>query len=116
MPADPTTLTTAVMIKADPTVDLRRRAGGRDGSGELDRDHQRARRPISGLPAIRLQATSAADASGYPVGTTRYGYLIDAGGRPVWIETSGTATDPTFATNVSVVDLIAAEGIILSPS
>jgi hypothetical protein len=69
---------------------------------------------VSGLLATRLQATSVAATSGYPIGTTRYGYLIDAGETAVWIETSGTATDATFATNVSVVDLIAAESTILA--
>ena len=64
---------------------------------------------VSGLLATRLQATSVAATSGYPVGTTRYGYLIDTGDTAVWIETSGTLTDATFATNVSVVDLIAAD-------
>ena len=104
------------MIEADATVDIRRRAGGGDGSGELDRDDQRARgeSPACRRPASRRPRPPTPPA--IPVGTTRYGYLIDAGGRPVWIETSGMATDPTFATNVSVVDLIAAKSVILAPS
>ena len=79
VPADPTTLTTAVMIKTDHDDRLRGRACRRHGPGELDghRPTSRSRRP--GCPATRLQATSVAATSGYPVGTTRYGYLIDAG-------------------------------------
>jgi hypothetical protein len=118
VPADPATLTSAVMIRADPTSTYAAElAAATDPANWTVTTNQAV--TVSGLPATRLQATSAAATSGYPVGTTRYGYLIDAGNlngglRPVWIETSGTATDPTFATNVSVVNLIAAESTILA--
>ncbi len=69
-----------------------------------------------GQPATWLEATSKVETSGYPVGTTRYGYLIDVGGFPVWIETSGTLGDPTFATNSSVVDLIASQSTFQPPA
>jgi tRNA U38,U39,U40 pseudouridine synthase TruA len=42
----------------------------------------------------------------------RYAYLIDAGGRPVWFETSGTVGDATFDTNKSVVDLMASQSTL----
>ena len=115
VPADPATLATAVMIRAELTSTYADELAAATNPADWTVTTNEGV-TISGLPATRLQATSAAATSGYPVGTTRYGYLIDAGGRPVWIETSGTSTDPTFATNVSVVDLIAAESTILSPS
>ena len=71
---------------------------------------------VSGLPATRIQATSTAGTSGFPVGTTRYGYLINVGGRGVWIETSGTVGDAAFTTNMSVVDLMAAESTFTAPA
>ncbi len=61
---------------------------------------------LDNLVATRLQATAKVATGGVAVGTTRYGYLIDAGGRPLWIETQGTVGDPTYTTNMSVVDLI----------
>jgi len=111
VPADPTTLSTAVMIVADPTLTYEAElAAATDPADWTVTTNEPV--TVSGLLATRLQATSVAATSGYPVGTTRYGYLIDTGDTAVWIETSGTATDATFATNVSVVDLIAAESTI----
>ena len=51
-----------------------------------------------------------------PVGKTRYGYLIDAGGHPVWIETIGTVGNATYNTNVQVVNLIASQVTITPPA
>jgi hypothetical protein len=70
---------------------------------------------VSGLPATRIQATSTAGVPGYPVGSTRYGYLINIGGRGYWMETGGTAGSPAFTTNVSVVDLMASKSTIVPP-
>ena len=114
VPADPAALTTAVMIKADP-------AGSYDdalaGATDPTNWSVTTNEPvtISGLPATRIQATSIADTSGFPVGVTRYEYLVDIGGFPVGIETSGTLGDPTFATNSSVVDLVASQSTFPIP-
>ena len=67
---------------------------------------------VSGLPATLIEATSTTGSPGVPEGSTRYGYLINVGGRPAWIETVGTAGDATYTTNTSVVDLMAAESTI----
>ena len=76
VPADPTTLSTAVMIRTDPTSTYAAElAAATDPANWTVTTNEPV--TISGLPATRLQATSAAAASGYPVGTTRYGYLID---------------------------------------
>jgi heat shock protein HslJ len=116
VPADPATLTTAVMIKADPTTtyeDALAAATNETAWNVLVNE------PVTtkgGLPATRLEATSTAGTPGYPDGTTRYGYLIDVGGFPLWIETSGTLDDATYAENVSVVDLIASQSTVNAPA
>jgi len=114
VPADPATLTTAVMIKADlavPYADALAAATNPASWTVLTNE------PVtdSGLPATRLQGTSLVDSPGFPVGVTRYGYLIDLGGGSAWIETSGTVGDPTYAANMSVVDLIASQSTITPP-
>lgn len=115
IPADPTTLSTAVMIKADVTMTY---ANALTAATDPANWTVTTNEPvtIAGLPATRIQATSLAEASGYPVGITRYEYLIDVGGFPVWIETSGTLGDPTFATNASVVDLMASQSTFTVPA
>ena len=63
---------------------------------------------VSGLPATLVEATSTAEASGLPVGTSSYAYIIDyAAGGTVSIATTGTAGDAPYVTNTSVVDLMA---------
>ncbi len=46
---------------------------------------------------------------------TRYGYLINIGGKGVWLETGGTVGNATFATSMSVVDLMASQSTIAPP-
>jgi hypothetical protein len=69
---------------------------------------------LSGFPATRIQATSTAGIPQFPADSTRYGYLIDIGGRGVWIETGGTLTDAAFTTRMSVVDLMASQSTIVT--
>ena len=71
---------------------------------------------VSGLSATRIQATSTAGSTGFPVGVTRYGYLINVGGRGVWIETSGTVGSAAYTTNMSVVDLMASKSTFTVPA
>ena len=66
---------------------------------------------VSGLPATQIEATSSAGSPGVPAGSTRYGYLINAG-HAVWIETVGTVGNATYTSNKSVVDLMAAESTL----
>ena len=109
VPVDPATLTTAVMIKADPTIaydDALAAATNPTAWNVLVNE------PVTtpgGLPTTRLEATSTAGSPGVPAGMTRYGYLMNVGGFPVWIETIGTLDDATYTANVSVVDLIASQ-------
>ena len=111
VPADPSTLTTAVMIKSDPAATYEDCAHcGHEPDG-VERDHQRTRhrRRPSGH-------TDRGDVDGrqpwLPAGSTRYGYLINVGGSAAWMETVGTVGDATYDTNKSVVDLMASESTI----
>jgi hypothetical protein len=70
---------------------------------------------VSGLPATRIQATSTAGIPEFPADSTRYGYLIDVGGRGVWIQTGGTVGDAAFATRMTVVNLMASQSTIVPP-
>jgi hypothetical protein len=111
VPADPATLTTAVMIKVDLTTsyqDALTAATNPTAWNVLTNQPV----TVSGLPATRIQATSTAGSPGFPVGVTRYGYLIDLGTGSAWIETSGTVGDPAYATDMSVVDLMASKSTI----
>jgi heat shock protein HslJ len=111
VPADPATLTTAVMIKSDVTVsyaDALAAATNPTAWNVLTNEPV----TISGRPATRLQATSTAGSPGFPVGVTRYGYLIDIGVGSAWFETSGTVGDPSYVEDMSVVDLMASQSTI----
>ena len=106
VPSDPTTLQTAVMIttQAAPYADA---VAAATDPANWD---VTTTTPVtvSGLPATLVEATSTAEASGLPVGTSRYAYIIDYGvGGTVSIVTTGTAGDAAYTTNTSVVDLIA---------
>lgn len=111
VPADPSTLVTAVMIKSDGAATYQEAL---DAATNPTAWNVTTNEPVTvaGLPATRIEATSTAGSPGYPAGTTRYGYLIDVGGTGAWMETVGTAGDATFTTNKSVVDLMASESTI----
>ena len=111
VPADPSTLTTAVMIKTDPTTtyDAALTAATNPTAWNVLTNEPVT---VSGLPATLIEATSSAGSPGVPEGSTRYGYLIDVGGRPAWIETVGTVGEATYTANKSVVDLMASESTI----
>ena len=115
VPADPATLTTAVMIKADQTETYEELlTAATDPAAWTVLRNQPV--TISGLPARRIEATSVADSSGYPVGVTRFSYLIDLGERAAWIETSGTLGDETYVANTVVVSLMASQSTFTPPS
>jgi hypothetical protein len=111
VPADPSTLTTAVMIKSDPAATYEAALAAATNPTAWN---VLTNKPVtvSGLPATQIEATSTAGSPGVPAGSTRYGYLINIGGHAAWIETVGTAGDATYTTNKSVVDLMAAESTI----
>ena len=106
VPADPTTLQTAVMVKTDLTASY---ADALTAATNPTAWNVLRNEPVTvaGRPGTRVEATSTAGSPGVPVGSTRYAYLIDVEGHPVWIETVGTVGDQAYTTNVSVVDLMA---------
>ncbi|MFI5043079.1 MAG: hypothetical protein ACHQNA_14745, partial [Acidimicrobiales bacterium] len=114
VPADPATLKTAVMIKADPLASYQDALTAATNPTNWDVLTNQAV-SIGGVAATRLQATAKVATPDYAVGVTRYGYLIDAAGHPVWIETSGTVGDPTYTTDMSVVDLMVSQSKLTVP-
>ena len=108
VPADPATLKTAVMIKADPATSYEEALSAATNPAAWN---VITNEPvtISGLRATRIEATSTAGSPDFPVGSTRYGYLIDLGERATWLETSGTVGDATYNGYKSVVDLMASQ-------
>lgn len=115
VPADPATLKAAVMVRVDLTLSYQDALAAATDPIAWN-VLINAPVTISGLPATRIEATSTAGSPGFPVGVTRYGYLIDLAGHAGWFETSGTVGSPTFVTNSSVVDLMAAESTITIPN
>jgi hypothetical protein len=115
VPADPATLTTAVMIKADLTASYSDALAAATNPTAWNVLVNQAV-TVGGLPATRIEATATAGSDGVAIGQTRYAYLINAGGHPVWIETIGTVGDAAYTTNVSVVNLMASQSTILVPA
>ena len=114
VPADPSTLVTAIQVTIDGTTsydDALAAATNPTAWNVLVNEPATA----AGLPASRIEATSSSGSPGFPPGVTRYGYLINLGARSAWIQTSGTVGQPTFVTNSSVVDLMAAQSSIALP-
>jgi heat shock protein HslJ len=114
VPEDPLTLETAVMIQLQANLDYSDAviAATDTGTWSVTTD---AEFTVAGYPATLVEATSTNAASGTPVGSTRYAYLVDLGPNgTAFIQTTGTP-GATFDTNTSTVDLIAAEVTISAP-
>ena len=109
VPADPSTLKTAVMIQSDPasTYDAALAAATNPTAWNVLQQQPATVGGGTGWPATLIEATSTAGSPGYPPGVTRYGYLLNVSGKPAWIVTSGTINTPEYNTNKSVVQLIA---------
>ena len=114
VPADPATLSTDVMIQVDLTSTYQ---AALTAATNPTAWNVLVNEPatVSGLPATKIEATSTAGSDGVAVGTTRYGYLIDYGGRPAWIVTTGKVGNTGYATKMSAVDLIASQSTITVP-
>jgi heat shock protein HslJ len=115
VPSDPSTLKTAVMIQGDPasTYDAALAAATNPTAWNVLQQQSVTVGGGTGWPATLIEATSTAGTAGYPVGTTRYGYLLDVSGKPAWIVTSGTIGTPEYQTNQQVVQLIASQSTVL---
>ena len=72
---------------------------------------------VSGLQATLVEATSTAAESGTPVGTTLYSYIIDYGDAgTLTIQTSGTASDASYAASTDVADFMAQASTFTPPT
>jgi hypothetical protein len=111
VPADPSTLTTAVMIVGDPTLAY---ADALTAATNPAAWNVLSQTPVTvaGHNATRIEATSTAGSPGVPVNATRYGYLIDIAGKSAWIQTVSGIDDPVDPANKTVVDLIASQATI----
>ena len=116
VPSDPSTLTTAVMIQGDPasTYDAALAAATNPTAWNVLQQQTVTVGGGAGWPATLIEATSTAGSPGYPAGVTRYGYLLDVGGKPAWIVTSGTVGSAAYQTNQQVVQLIASKSTVVA--
>jgi heat shock protein HslJ len=115
VPEDPTTLTTAVEVFPSDTPFANVINSATDPANwDVNRQTDFT---VSGLPGTLVEGVALTDASGYPVGTSRFMYIIDYGeAGTVTISTTGTADDPAYATNSSVATLIVASSTFTPPS
>jgi heat shock protein HslJ len=114
VPADPTTLVTAVTVTDDAIAfDDAVAAATEAASWDVTRQ---ADVTISGLQAIFVEAVSLSEDAGLAVGTSSYAYLIDLGSAgTVTIRTTGTADDAAYVANSTVVTLMAATSTFTAP-
>jgi len=114
VPDDPLTLQTAVMIQLQANLAYADAVAAATDPGTWTVTTQTAY-TVGGYPATLVEATSTNAASGTPVGSTRYAYLVDLGPTgTAFIETTGTP-GATFDTDTSTVDLIASTVTIAAP-
>lgn len=113
VPADLSTLTTAVMIKGDAAATYQDALAAATNPTAWNVTINKPVTLPGGLQGTQIEATSTAGSPGFPAGTTRYGFLLDVGGKPAWIETSGTAGSATYQTNVTVVNLMASQSTFI---
>jgi heat shock protein HslJ len=115
VPSDPSTLETAVRASSDDTAFADALTAATDSASWTVSD--KADLTIDSLRAARIEATSKADASGFPVGTLRLAYLVDVGAAgTVTLWTSSTAADDTYAANKGVATLMVALSTFRAPS
>jgi hypothetical protein len=114
VPADPSTLQTAVQVTIDDTPYADAVAAATDATNWDVA--QREELSVDNLAATLVEATATTDAAGIPTGTSRFAYLIDvrsAGTMSVW--TAGTAGDEAYLTQQGVVTLMTELSVIQAP-
>lgn len=114
VPADPATLVTAVTVTVDAVAfDDAVTAATDPASWDVTRQ---ADVTLSGLRATFVEAVALSDGAGLAVGTSSFAYLIDLGSAgTVTIRTVGDVEDPAYATNATVVTLMAATSAFTAP-
>jgi heat shock protein HslJ len=114
VPADPTTLKTAITIVASATP-FANAIGAATEPTTWDVGKQ-VDLTVSGLPATLVEAVALKDTAGITTGTSSFAYIIDYGtAGTVIIQTTGTAGDAAYDTNTSVATLMAAASTFTPP-
>jgi heat shock protein HslJ len=115
VPADPSTLVTAVMatVSSDSYSDAVTAATDPatwQVNETLDLE-------VGGQPATMVEAQALVDADGVPAGSSRFAYLIDLGSSgTLMVWTQAATPDETYASNAAVVSLMVAVSPVAAPS
>jgi hypothetical protein len=114
VPADPTTLQTAVTVVASATPFADAIDAATDpASWDVTRLDDVT---VGTLPATLVEAVATADTAGVAVGTSSFAYIVDYGAAgTLVIRTTGTAGDPAYGTNAAVATLMAAKSTFTPP-
>jgi heat shock protein HslJ len=114
VPADPTTVAAAVsVLTAETPFADAINAATDSASWDVKRQTDLT---VGTLPATLVEAVAIADTAGVAVGTSSFSYIVDYGeAGTLTIRTTGTAADPTYATNLAVATLIAARSTFTPP-
>jgi heat shock protein HslJ len=114
VPADPTTLETAVMVvtSATPFADAVNTA-----TDPASWDVTALRDVTVGtVPATFVEAVAIADSAGVAIGTSSFAYIVDYGDAgTLTIRTTGTAGDADYVANTAVATLMAALSTFTPP-
>jgi hypothetical protein len=106
IPADPSTLVTAVMASTTDTSYADAVAAATDDATWDVSTFQETE--VDGLPATLVEATAIADGGGVPSGTSRFAIFVDVGSSgTVSLFTTGTSGDEAYETLTGVVTLMA---------
>ena len=113
VPADPTTLVTAIMASSSDTSYADAVTAATDASSWDVTAQQDLK--LSGLDATAIAATATAASAGIPVGTSRYAYLVDVGSSgTVTMWTTGTVGEGEFANDSTILSLMVAQSTFVA--
>ncbi len=113
VPADPTTLVTAIMASSSATTFADAVTAATDASSWDVTAQQDLK--LSGLDATAIAATATAASAGIPVGTSRYAYLVDVGSSgTVTMWTTGTVGQGEFANDSTILSLMVAQSTFVA--
>ncbi len=115
VPADPTTLQTAVtVVTSDTPFADAVNAATDPASWDVTRQSDVT---VGGLAATLVEGVAIADSAGVAVGTSSFAYIVDYGeAGTLAIRTTGTADDPAYVTNMAVATVMAALSTFTPPS
>jgi len=113
IPADPSTLVTAVMAStADGSYGDVVAQATNEGTWDVTQSQEIT---VDGLPATVVDAKAIADGGAVPNGTSRFAYFIDVGSSgTVSLFTTGTSGDEAYETQAGVVTLMVGASTFVS--